>query len=295
MATLKRLTHQHLLNTVAKLPPEILRDDSRRTFHLAVAIVKYYLGRPWIEKHAGENSPLDGVFRQCFDDRVRGEIQAYRLVDLSELIYNLQSVPGFDECLDRMRSGDIEGPLAELDFGRMLTLNGISFRFVIPQGVEGSDYDIEILLDDDDLTVCADAKCKIDSTEFSEATVKNSLQKARKQFPGDKPSIVFVKVPSRWLTELDKGLEMRAIATRFLRGTGRIVSVKFYTMGLHYKDGEMTTVLAFDEISNPNNRFDASRNWNLFDVTPEQAGLRAAWKRILYFPIEVNYVGKTGK
>jgi hypothetical protein len=30
-------------------------------------------------------------------------------MDLAEVIYNLQRVPGFDECLTRMRDGDIEG------------------------------------------------------------------------------------------------------------------------------------------------------------------------------------------
>ena len=245
----------------------ILQDNSRRSFALAVAILKYYLGMRWIEQHAGDKSPLEGIFRQRFDNAVKGEIQSFQLVDLSELLYNLQNVSGFDECIDRLKQGNIEGPLAELDFGRMLTFNGIRFRFVIPIGTKGNDYDIRIEMSDG-TEICADAKCKIATTEFSEATVRNSLQDARTQFPNDRPSIIFVKVPSRWLTELDKGLELRDIAARFLRGTGRIVSVAFYTSGLEYRDKVMSHVHAFDEVANPNNRFDATRNWRLSNSTP---------------------------
>jgi len=283
MAILPRLTHANLWSTIAKFPPEVLRDDSARSFTLTVAIIKYYFGLDWLERHAGDSAPIDGVFRQRFDDPVKGEIQSFRLVDFSELLFNLQHIAGFDECIDRMRSGDVEGPLAELDFGRMLALNRIKFKFVIPQGVEGNDYDIEIFLNDG-IGVCADAKCKIEATDYSEATVRNSLQKARKQFPGDKPSMIFIKVPSRWLTELDKGMELKAIAAKFLRGTGRIVSMKFYTMGLHYRNTIMSHVHAFDEVPNPKNRFDTERDWNLFDSTPEQRGLPDVWQRILFFP-----------
>jgi hypothetical protein len=43
-----------------------------------------------------------------------------------------------------MRKGDLEGTYAELDFGRMLYLNNVPFRFVVPQGTTGLDYDIEV-------------------------------------------------------------------------------------------------------------------------------------------------------
>lgn len=42
------------------------------------------------------------------------EMSFFRVMDLAEVIYNLQSVPGFDECLTRMRDGDIEGTYASL-------------------------------------------------------------------------------------------------------------------------------------------------------------------------------------
>jgi hypothetical protein len=53
------------------------------------------------------------------------------------VIYNLQAVSGFDSCIARMRDGDIEGTAAELDLGRMLFLNRVPFRYVVPQGIKG--------------------------------------------------------------------------------------------------------------------------------------------------------------
>jgi hypothetical protein len=62
---------------------------------------------------------------------------AYRIMDLAEILFNLQYVQGFDECISRMREGDIDGTHAELDLGRMLFLNRIRFRYIIPTGVKG--------------------------------------------------------------------------------------------------------------------------------------------------------------
>ena len=127
-----------------------------------------------------------------------------------------------------MVNGDIEGTYAELDLGRMLYLSLTNFRFVSRSGKKGDDYDIEIALKDG-IVVCADAKCKIETTDYSENTVRNSLQHARQQFPKDRPSVVFVKVPPRWLADQSEmKSHLTVIANEFLRGTGRVVSVKYY-------------------------------------------------------------------
>jgi hypothetical protein len=179
MAKLTRLEDQHLLKTISNFPAEIQADDSWRTFLLSLAIVKYYFGEEWVEKYV---MPSDepGFLRQDNVDQVRSEEQSFRIVDFAELLFNLQNVDGFDDCIARMKQGLIEPTYAELDLGRMLYLSEIAFRFVIPKGKRGDNYDIEIILPEWPI-VCADAKCKIESTEFSAATVRNSLDPA---FPG---------------------------------------------------------------------------------------------------------------
>jgi hypothetical protein len=184
--------------------------------------------------------------------------------------------------------GVVEPTYAELDLGRMLYCGRVNFRFVEPQQIKGLDYDIEITLADG-MIVCADAKCKIEATDFSVGTVENSLEKARRQFPKDRPSVIFIKVPARWLKQptATPGLSLNGIAEKFLCGTERIVSVKFYFSDIAYVDKEVTHEHSFKEISNHNNRFDRSRDWNMFAEPPVSRGwngMPRIWRRLLFFP-----------
>src|SRR5450631_1121000 len=196
MDRIPRLTDEHLQKTLTGWPEELVKDDSRKVFCLSVAIAEYFLGQKWIDNHVIPNGP-PGFLRQGDKDKVRSEQQSYRMVDFAELLFNLQNVEGFDDCIDRIRQGIIEPTYAELDLGRMLYLSEIEFRFVKPQGKKENDYDIEITLPDWP-RICADAKCKLETTDFTRETVRNALDGARKQFPPDVPIIVFMKVPSQW-------------------------------------------------------------------------------------------------
>src|SRR5712671_5500791 len=113
-----------------------------------------------------------------------------------------------------MRDGNIEGTYAELDFGRMLYLNQVPFRFVVPQGATGRDYDIEVEYPNG-VIASADAKCKIEHTGFTENSITNTLKKARKQLPDDRPGIIFVKVPSRWIANPESTAAMLSVARSF--------------------------------------------------------------------------------
>jgi hypothetical protein len=178
----------------------------------------------------------------------------------------LQRIPGFDTCIDRMRHGVlIESTYAELDFGRMLYSSNVDFRFVA-----------------DGLVVCADAKCKVETTDFSENTVMNALKDARTQFTEDRPSIIFMKFPHHWFGKpIPPGVSLNSIARRFLRTTGRIVSVKFYASHIEYRDKELWHYLKHTEVPNPNNRFGSSRDWKMLPP-PGLYEMPPNWKRLLW-------------
>jgi hypothetical protein len=184
MRRLAQITRQHLLKTVGNFPTELRNDDSKRSFWLSVAVIKYFFGEEWIEEHLSPQRAADGFLRVVPGEAADTQISAFKIVDFAELLYNLQDIPGFYVCIDRIRRGTLEPTYAELDLGRMLYCGGVEFRFVEPQQQKGLDYDIEIRLPDGVL-VCADAKCKVDSTDFSVDTVRRSLEKARTQFPTD--------------------------------------------------------------------------------------------------------------
>jgi len=275
------------LNTIAGFPPEILQNDSKRVFVLSLAIAKHFFGSNWLHEHVSVENPKPGPLRVVAGEDEATQRSTFKIVDFAELLINLQYVDGFDDCIVRMRQGVIEATYAELDFGRMLFCGGAVFRFVKPEGTKGRDYDIEITLPDG-VIVCADAKCKIETTEFDAKTLRRTLQSARTQFPRDVPSAIFVKIPPAWLNRLEDARQLQEVARVFLANdTQRVVSVKYYMTYLTYRNGMLTHSHGFKEISNPNNRFDATRNWDMFaepNPTSNWNGMPLVWKRLLFFP-----------
>ena len=265
---LSRITDGHLLTTIGNFPAGLREDSSKRSFALAISVVKYFLGMDWLDEHVSWETMTPGFLRVIPGQSAVTQVSTFKIVDFAELLWNLQGIAGIDICIDRLRSGVVEPTYAELDLARMLFCGG------------------EITLPDETI-VCADAKCKVESTEFSVDTVKHSLEKARRQFPTDRPSIIFMKVPARWIRQPLPGISLNEVANRVLRGTGRIVSVKFYFSDIVYADGMLRHEHAFKEICNPNNRFDPSRDWTMFAEPPAPRGwngMPSTWRRLLFFP-----------
>jgi hypothetical protein len=253
---------------------------------LASGILRAFMDAEWVARHVISDGRKKGFLSIDDSDAHRREMSFFRVMDLAEVVYNLQPVPGFDECITRMRKGDIEGTYAELDFGRMLYLNNVPFRFVVPQGTTGLDYDIEVEYPNGAIA-SADAKCKIEGTDFSKNTIENTLKKARKQLPDSVPGIVFLKVPPRWIADANSVASMLEVAKSFLRTTRRVVSVKFYSSPISLPNNVLRHDHAYKEISNPSTDFGDNMDWSIFKkhiLPTEMNGMPAHWQRIIFFP-----------
>jgi hypothetical protein len=288
MVVIPRIGDLALLDTIQKFPPEIRFEHSKRSFWLSIAVLRHFFGPEWVEEHVGLGRDSPGFLRltSAIVDKEKSEISTFKIVDLAEILLNLQDIPGIEIVVDKMKHAHIEPTFAEFDFGKMLYCSEASFRFVKPVQKKGLDYDVEIVLSDG-LIVCADAKCKLEGKEFSEKTVMNSLREARKQVPPDRPSFIFVKVPAGWMSNRSPKGPLNEIAKAFLRETQRVASIKFYISEIIYNNGFITHNQMFKEISNPNNRFDKHRNWDIF-AKPESSNawstMPPRWKRLLYYP-----------
>jgi hypothetical protein len=255
---------------------------------LGCGVIRGFLTEEWFARHVmpeGKRSVLTV-------DETSAPTNALtlgRLIDLAEVLYNLQHIFGFDECLARLYEGNIEGTLAELDLGRMLYINAVPFRFIVPRGKLKSDYDTEIIYPSG-LVACADAKCKIEGTEFTERKIRSVLNEAREQLPRHRPGIVFVKVPASWLND-PRFLEVaQTAAQRFLGGVKRIVSVKYYTSPIAWQNNYLMIQHAFKEYSNATTDFGNNMNWDIFKPGPlpfEWNGAPPWWQRIFRFPAEI--------
>ena len=80
---------------------------------------------------------------------------------------------------------------------------------------------------------------------------------------------------------------MIAAADTFLQGTQRVVSVKFYVSEIVFVDNKIAQLMRYREVSNPRNRFDTGRDWDIFsdrEVPSGWNGMPPHWLRLLYFP-----------
>ena len=158
----------------------------------------------------------------------------------------------------------IESTCAELDFGRFLYIHDVEFRFVVPTMAKGRDYDFELLYPDG-RSVPADAKCRLEFTAIDPTTIRNTLEKARKQLPDDRPGVIFLKVPQAWIDDVSVAVAMVAEGRRYFRNTDRIISIKFYVSYLETRDGMVRHRHAYREITNEASRFYGGQDWDLFD------------------------------
>jgi hypothetical protein len=282
----EHLTADRLRAFVERMPPSQSADPGERVYRLCVAVLRHFFGEPWFNKHVMNASAPTDFLRRDFSTPERRERHGFLVVELAEKLINLQNVEGFEQCIAQMKHGQIESTYAELDIGKSLRAHDVGFRFVTPTGQKGADYDLEIFYPDG-VTVCADTKCKIETTEISADSIKHSLGEARKQLPSYRPGIVFVKVPQHWIEEVRFLDSMIAAAEAFLHGTQRVVSVKFYVSALVFVDNKIAHLMRYKEISNPRNRFDGGRNWDIFadhEIPASWNGMPPHWLRLFYFP-----------
>jgi hypothetical protein len=280
-----RLDHLHkAYDEIVGKSPTISKQSA--STHLGLGVLRVFLGMDWLNNYVLDGAPNKNIFTMDEGDVALVEKTRFQVTDLAEVLFNLQSVSGFYECVDRLKRGDIEGTVAELDLGRMLFIHKVRFRYVVPILKKGADYDVEIEFPNG-IVACADAKCKIEGREFSARTLENTLQHARKQLPTDRPGIIFIKHPQEWHDLPDFPEQAQTIATNFLRKTRRIVSVKYYVQPILFTDGFLIHRHGYKEYSNPTTRFGDMINWNLFRTSLHSqnlGGMPDHWQRIILFP-----------
>lgn len=286
----ERITYRHLILTANGLPDDAWRQQNLVDFLVSKAVVNHYMGEEWLERYVSPFEERPSYFRiGILDGQTMSLTDSFKLVDLAELLFNLQHVPGFDHCVQRMRDGgDLEGSFAELETARLIYINDWPFRFVEPIGGRHTDYDFEITFRDG-FTVCADAKCKIERTPLSENTIVNTLRKARSQLPDDRPGLPIVKFPASWIAHADLRNMFNQASAEVFRSSGRLVGVSYCSVSIAYENSAVAQTHYFHDVPNHNNRFDAGRDWRLFrEWWPKDGAINSMpekWTRLSNFPL----------
>jgi hypothetical protein len=256
-----------------------------RCYMTGLMLLRNFVGPEWMEKHVTGKTAPTVFFKNDWATEERRNTHKVRVIHLAEFLINLQFVPNFRELLIRLKGGSIEPTFAELEVGKLLLLNRVPFRFVKTTGKKGADYDLELNLNG--IIVCADTKCKLETTSRGIDTVLASLKTARGQLPDDKPGMVFVKVPQSWNPDgTDDGhrKDMKEIANAFFvgrgayKGTKHVVAVNFYfSLALEFPAGTIPVLLCQDFV-NENHRHSKDVNWNILGHPNKNYG---AWIDII--------------
>ncbi len=177
------------------------RDIDFYLMFLATETLRLMIDNDWVNQALfKQNENTSRVNRNAFEF-FRSETGGFRwqerVLRFAERVYNLQTVANFDSILKDIISGELVSRYAEIEVGSHLKSRAIPFEYNLPRGRKTEDFDMRILCPNQ---INCEVKHKIESTAFSENTLKNTVSGANKQLPKDNHSIIFVKIPFEWVT-----------------------------------------------------------------------------------------------
>jgi hypothetical protein len=231
-------------------------EDVYAAWDAAWKIVDRLMGREWTDKNLNPEK-FNRHFRLGFPspDDVRSHLRTHRLVQMGKRLYDLQGVPGFEHMLERARKESLRGLLAELEAAEKLRRRGYEVRFRAASGV-GRDYDIDSHINGSDVAVEVKAKEEEGvSDPYKEKSMLNTLKEGRGQLPSNGPGLLFLGVPSDWVTAPEPRSALRQAVGSWLRGTGRVNAVVImYDMRAPGPAGQMAFLTGHDVVPNPRPR-----------------------------------------
>ncbi|MGO9976891.1 MAG: hypothetical protein ACLP01_29650 [Solirubrobacteraceae bacterium] len=143
-----------------------------------------------------------------------------RVIGLADDLMTCQYFAGFSEQREQLATRSLIAVYHELRVARMLHKNGHRVEFVIPRGEKGVDYDLCV-----DNVLATEVKAKEDDTEFTAASVRNSLSDAQSQLPAEGPGLIVLRVPDAWVGDLGIEKAMCEVIEDRLRNSHRVNGV----------------------------------------------------------------------
>lgn len=272
-----------------RFPPAVRADPAATRISQAAAILRHFVGAEWVDtyvfKRANHHPASDYLHITMIPNDEQKE-RVRRLQDFAEALFNLQGATGFYERVEELKKGEVESTVAEFEVARLLAIHEVPFRFIKPSGVEGGvNYDLEVAYPDGRIA-CADAKCRLESTEIRPETLRHVFKHGCKQLPSDQPGIIFLKVPAKWIQTRGMRQAFEAEIRRCLRGTGRLVSIIPFALVPTLTDDQTMVWVDFrhHEYLSTNHRFrHIAQDWTLLpdiDLPPDWDGLPKGWARV---------------
>lgn len=232
-----------IAQNLASQPPPGYSEGYPFIYHLSYGVI-YHILEETVRRARSTHKPLERTVKEWLNkwitptdpkstapqylrshwDSDTYHLHVGRMIDLAELLYNLQTIPGIHERFYELLTApkQIEDKLFELQGFKILCLAKIPFR-VKPTG-----YECDFTLPDGTMVHC-EMKCKIETTKFSTNTIRNAFKIACKQLPKDKINIVFLKVPTDWLQDSETFITFFDFLAKEVASRSSITEVVLYS------------------------------------------------------------------
>jgi hypothetical protein len=259
-------------------------NSPRFKYQMHAVIIRYFLGDEWFARHCKLDA-VDNFLKPKFEGDNPDWDYSFNVLMLAEMLFNLQGVPGFQDCIIKLQGRQIEAAFAELEVGAVIAKAGLGFRYVDPNSQRGRTYDLDIATPHG--PACGEIKCKSLATAPTPEKVADAIKKARKQLPGDAAGIVFIKLPPEWVEVQWVGpltpavikipSEINVAASQALSETKRVKRIVFYVVNkVPYLSVGLSVTTLSSERSNPRNG--ESSPWNDEMFRPDS---RAKWLSVI--------------
>jgi hypothetical protein len=247
-------------------PPEV-SDPLARLYALSGPVLLFFAELEWFDKYvlSAPRSHGDYLLRDWRSEE-RIQIHMFRIILLAEMLFNLQHVAGFDQCMAQMKARKVESTYTELEVAKLLRLSGRDFVFNEP--IEGAAKNFDIFVRVNGIDLCVDAKCKAEKTDKGTQTVLNTLKKAHdRNLPDHRPGAIFVKIPQEWANDAVFFRELEPLCRSFFGNDNRVTLVHFHDAPILFHEHQVSECIWSKTVVNVKSRFWDERFRDLI-VTP---------------------------
>lgn len=253
------------------------------SFVLATRILERVFGDEWVSQQFDSAPSYDNwLSRRKIVDQYTQDRFFLRTIDIAELILIGQRNDSVRRVIDDLSRLPIRPILTELRFAAHLITQKCEFEARRPCGFKTNDYDFSVRFESGEWG-CAEAKFRHEFSNDIEKSISNTIRKARRQMPPDKPCAIFMEFDRPWIDQAGRDGMVRLFDTfqKAMVRSPKIVNITLTSQdwdirsNRYQNEGRLTEIVATESTSVQNPKL-FSKNYG--EHRPTLSGLLFAEK-----------------
>jgi hypothetical protein len=274
-----------LLNVLEHAEARTSGDSQIIQFIVANHFLLGVLGTEWHSKHIALSATPDPWMLNATDawydanqphETARRSVFSHRVVRLADAIFTLlkHEVAGSESLRRRLQaSHHVQPTFVEIEIASFLAHNGADVRVIEGSGIRGLDFDFLAISDGMEVSV------EVTTLPYRRLTVQtflNKLKEKRDQVPPNRPAVLYMAIPSEWMTDsIVAFATFTAAAERFMKRSRRYNAFTLVWEEVRpFGAGRITRlVMRTCYHNNPRHRLSGT---TVFDMKLDESGKRMA-------------------